>query len=1042
MIQIFKDKALTRPATGNSPKWMMTPEAGGVKETRLWMGNQAFGVITSTVQPGDSAIPATNLENFPSFGWARAGSQRIHFTGNDGIRLTGIPISGSGAIQYPIQNRSALRCVNQEYSAGQLTIIPEQAAGVQISLKSVAERWTQVDEEKFARLPASFTLPSSALICSMDQLAGEDDLLFCYDFTGDLPTWDLSNNRLDATLQSGTLTRGIAQMLNTVEVRFQNGCYLSIDNLARQFPVSGAIELWVRGTTPLATLFSVNDDVTGAEKFSVRINADSTVRVTQQLASGMVTTFNGSVPVNQSGWNQVVVSWDKYNLNLFLNGALDRASLLKEPFAISDGQCYLGKGSQGTFSGAMCKVRMWNHSVGGDRVATSWNDGHSWMPQENEPVLCFIVKVSADAGPAFQTGFHLLTQGISGYGYDPYLGSAAIAFARRDQGPASQMRVLTPDRQIPNAMPCFQWGEYIWRSDEQSSKEIIPTNWDVDLSAFDESQFTSGISHGDDLKLVGIDKVTDTNSVVPIVQSGEYFIGSERNYFPVKPGLEIINPCTDGPFALWSTPQRITPIFVGRWRSNQVDRYVKDIDCRYVGKKFSVNSDFDTDDTGFQFRLDRPAQQIFLNQKMQDETGYIGIFPSTETEFTFRLPVHPIFQLKRIYISGGSIPTNWEFNQADGTVRVVLDSAVQPLWAGKLVFADFTPGFAVLYETGLPDDTTTITSVELNPVFAGVADGYLYLQHKVWQPKSIQLQVDKPRVPYITSATPEDIQFGPVFPTDFAILTLTAFGSNSDELITGAKFRVQVDKTEFVGSINYRDPLTEDVWVTTGADGSASLVYTPANTYGRYIDLGSISDKTLTLPEQIELDQLYDGSGQYSIHTYAVMGDDPYLGKIDADTAMGEIAFVASGTPGTISYKTNGRRLEWKDTAGNPVFPADLQDENRASYTSAGFSGKVKYIIFTDAIRTGTGIGAYFVAFAGKVTVRLYSPTFNVLSNPITLRVVPPEQITEDSYSDDSLWVPIAGYLTMNDFAQGSGRLNVNRLTGGPLLQLRFSKRI
>jgi hypothetical protein len=82
------------------------------------------------------------------------------------------------------------------------------------------------------------------------------------------------------------------------------------------------------------------------------------------------------------------------------------------------------------------------------------------------------------------------------------------------------------------------------------------------------------------------------------------------------------------------------------------------------------------------------------------------------------------------------------------------------------------------------------------------------------------------------------------------------------------------------------------------------------------------------------------------------------------------------------------------------------------------------------------------VAFAGLVTIQLYSPDFNVLSNPITLRVVPPEQITELSYQDDSILAPIAGYLTMNDFAQKSGRLNVNRLTGGPLLQLRFTKRI
>jgi hypothetical protein len=46
------------------------------------------------------------------------------------------------------------------------------------------------------------------------------------------------------------------------------------------------------------------------------------------------------------------------------------------------------------------------------------------------------------------------------------------------------------------------------------------------------------------------------------------------------------------------------------------------------------------------------------------------------------------------------------------------------------------------------------------------------------------------------------------------------------------------------------------------------------------------------------------------------------------------------------------------------------------------------------------------------------------------------------SLVDDSLWPPIAGYITMNDFTWRTGELNKNRLTGGPLLELRFQKRI
>jgi hypothetical protein len=50
--------------------------------------------------------------------------------------------------------------------------------------------------------------------------------------------------------------------------------------------------------------------------------------------------------------------------------------------------------------------------------------------------------------------------------------------------------------------------------------------------------------------------------------------------------------------------------------------------------------------------------------------------------------------------------------------------------------------------------------------------------------------------------------------------------------------------------------------------------------------------------------------------------------------------------------------------------------------TAAGFSGRVKYIIFNEDIPTGGAVGAYFVAFTGKVTISLKSPDYNVISRP------------------------------------------------------------
>lgn len=136
----------------------------------------------------------------------------------------------------------------------------------------------------------------------------------------------------------------------------------------------------------------------------------------------------------------------------------------------------------------------------------------------------------------------------------------------------------------------------------------------------------------------------------------------------------------------------------------------------------------------------------------------------------------------------------------------------------------------------------------------------MYLQHKIWEPKQLVLQVDKPRVPYLTkSLRSEDIEFGPVYQEDYAVLTVTAFGSNEHELISGAKLLVKPDRLTWDGSINYKDPTKEEVWVTTGADGNASMVFTPGQSYGYYLDPPtSISTATVTLPEPVLIDKLWN----------------------------------------------------------------------------------------------------------------------------------------------------------------------------------------
>lgn len=179
-----------------------------------------------------------------------------------------------------------------------------------------------------------------------------------------------------------------------------------------------------------------------------------------------------------------------------------------------------------------------------------------------------------------------------------------------------------------------------------------------------------------------------------------------------------------------------------------------------------------------------------------------------------------------------------------------------------MVFVDYNPGVAVYYDKAKPTTERILTEVELNPAFAGLANGYVYLQHKIWEPKQLILQVDKPRVPYLTKSNrSEDIEFGPVFQEDYAVLTVTAFGSNEHELISGAKLLVKPDRPTWDGSVNYQNPLKEDVWVTTGADGNASLVFTPGQSYGYYLaPASSIAGDTVTLPEPVDVDKPGTGS--------------------------------------------------------------------------------------------------------------------------------------------------------------------------------------
>jgi hypothetical protein len=266
-------------------------------------------------------------------------------------------------------------------------------------------------------------------------------------------------------------------------------------------------------------------------------------------------------------------------------------------------------------------------------------------------------------------------------------------------------------------------------------------------------------------------------------------------------------------------------------------------------------------------------------------------------------------------------------------------------------------------------------------------------------------------------------------------------GETTQEVIPNVRLRV-IPGDDFQGFINYQDPVTANVEVVTGGDGNASFVYTPAKTYGFYLDAtASISGTVLTLPEPVPLTQLWNADEQWLPTTYAVRNDHPYLGKVDANTAFGEIPWQTKGTPGTIGYRTNGMRQVLRNSVGSKVFPVQaydaaahpalVWDDDTAKWiVNSDFSGTAVVLEYADAIvdSEATNIGAYFISFVGRIQIQVQDIATGLISNTILLQLEPPPEIQDAP--------AVAGYLYLNlaeDIKQG--RLNANRLGGAPLPQ-------
>lgn len=611
-------------------------------------------------------------------------------------------------------------------------------------------------------------------------------------------------------------------------------------------------------------------------------------------------------------------------------------------------------------------------------------------------------------------------------------GPQATLYAyRHDQGLSTPIRILPANRQVQANTPGFIVGKYRWRgADNRNATALVPTHWDIDPNVVGFEKFIAGIGDQNDLEPIQLQEVQD--SIFMQLQRGTYFTGANGYYLPADWNLEFLQSSLaaanqDGSvtLTLQKTPRPLAPIFVGTYILDNQGYYEKSLEYKYVGTLLNPNGTARTDLPSHYYTLDRRTKKVTLNTSMGHPLVFLGLLSGQSVDY-FDIPVYPVDNIDTIYVARGSsalplFATTWTFNREQGTVQV---PAIPGALANEPIFAFCSPAVAVLYDSG-PDEVRTISTVDFNPAFSGLASGYFYLQHRRQKPTSLVLSCDKPRIdiPATQASIIGLVAYGPVFfENDYALLKVTAFGAANGETIPNAKLDVVVDPQTFSGTLNYQDPLSSPVSVITGGDGTANLIFIPKGGFGVWIPIAAasgslagvtttnIANDSLVLPDGVPIGQIWNVQEGWLVTTYNVKNDDPLFGKVGGDPTLGEIVWATTGTPGTDTYRTNGERNAWTigDTSyGNLILPIDAFDAAGHSYTSSSFSGTVKKLVYATALEAHANIGSYFVTFVQRVLIKMQLDGANLFSNSILLEMQVPGLIVENPW------------LILNDQVQG-----------------------
>lgn len=577
------------------------------------------------------------------------------------------------------------------------------------------------------------------------------------------------------------------------------------------------------------------------------------------------------------------------------------------------------------------------------------------------------------------------------------------------QSPVLHQRVIQLNREITNLNPGFTIGKYRWRTSATiNGFAFIPPNWNLDPIVIGTSKFQSGIGYAGDLEMV--DLVNEDTSIYPILNNGQYFYGPYRNYLPSTTVVEILDTTFVG-HTLQQLPTSQAPIQVGIWKFDTNNVYVPYQVFTQVATITNTDGSARTDLPANYFTFDRRNNNLLLNQTLGNQTAFVGNL--TDLTTTFELPYYPIDTILSAYVDYGGVKPrayatliNIDSDSRQVTITIP-DASV-----GDSVYIFFPLKVACIYDVGVKGSTRTETSIDVNPAYAGISNGFYYIEQRIRRTGSIVLTCDKPviDIPATFSSVLDLKAYGPVYTVnDYALLTGQAYTSVSGEVMPNASLKV-IPGDNFSGLINYLDPTVEDVIVITGGDGKANMVYTPQGFGGYYIPAtaptGSlagittttVTDDTLVLPVGIPISQLWNASDGWSVFTYKVFNDKPFYGQIDANLALGEIPYVTSGTPGTANFKSNGM-LSAIQNGSDTVHPLNAFDTSNRSYTDPLFNGEVIKLVYLNSLTTGSDIPAYYINFLQRVTLKLQDIDTGIFSNSVLLQMQFPTVI------DDNPWL-------------------------------------